>query len=239
MTYNIRHGKGMDGKVDLGRTARTISSARPDLVGLQEVDHLIPRSRMQKQANLLAQRLRMRHVFGPTISLCLGRYGNALLSRYPILSHRNHRLPGAGERRGFLEVRLRVMDQDLYVFNTHLGLNNKDRRRQVVKILQVAGRCPGPVLLIGDFNARPGSAELVPLTPTFIDTAAAAGAPRPTFPANAPLYRIDYIFASPHWEITASATLDSQASDHLPVHTRLTHFVRCTKLRSTFNKPAI
>ena len=222
LTYNIRHGKGMDGLLDLNRIAKTISPCKPDLVGLQEVDHRVPRSRLQKQADYLAQKLRMHHVFGPNISFCLGRYGNALLSRYPILGHHNHRLPGAGERRGFIEAHLRVKDTVIYVFNTHLGLNNKDRRQQVVKILQVAGRCPGPALLIGDFNSRPGSAELVPLTPAFTDTAVAAGSPQPTFPANNPAHRIDYIFASPHWRVTESATIDSQASDHLPVYTRLT-----------------
>ena len=38
LSYNIRHGEGMDGKIDLNRIASTINSVSPDIVSLQEVD---------------------------------------------------------------------------------------------------------------------------------------------------------------------------------------------------------
>lgn len=221
MTYNIRHGKGMDEKVNLSRIAATIATAAPDLVGLQEVDHLLPRSRFQRQAARLGRALGMYHVFGANLNFGLSRYGNAILSRFPVCSHQNHHLPGTGERRGLLAVHVRVDGRDIYFFCTHLGLNNVARRQQVEVILQVTGNCSGPVILAGDFNTRPDSPELRPLVSTYKDTAAAAGNPQPTFPADQPLHRIDYIFASHHWRVINSNTLDSLASDHLPLYTHL------------------
>lgn len=221
MTYNIRHGKGMDGKLDLDRIAATIATAAPDLVGLQEVDHLLPRSRFQRQAARLGRSLGMYYVLGANLSLYLGRYGNAILSRHPIYSHQNHRLPGGSEWRGLLAAYLRVDGMDMCFFNTHLGLNSAARQQQVEAIIKVLESYPGPVILAGDFNARPKSPELAPLVSNYTDTAAAAGNPQPTFPSDQPRHRIDCIFTSPHWQVINSTTLNSLASDHLPLCTRL------------------
>ena len=38
LTYNIQHGAGADGIVDLERQAEVIQRLKPDLVALQEVD---------------------------------------------------------------------------------------------------------------------------------------------------------------------------------------------------------
>lgn len=38
LTYNIHHGEGTDGVLDLERIAGVIKGASPDLVALQEVD---------------------------------------------------------------------------------------------------------------------------------------------------------------------------------------------------------
>lgn len=221
MTYNIRHGKGMDGKLNLDRIAATIATVAPDLVGLQEVDHLLPRSRFQRQAARLGRKLGMYHVLGANLNFFLGRYGNAILSRYPIYGYQNHHLPGAGERRSLLAAYLRANGRDICFFNTHLGLNTAARQQQVAAIIKLMESYPGPVILTGDFNARPESPELAPLVSSYTDTAAAAGNPQPNFPSDQPRHRIDCIFTSPHWQVINSTTLDSLASDHLPLYTRL------------------
>ena len=57
-TFNIRHGLGRDGRVDLARTARTIAALRADAIGLQEVDVAYgPRSGHEDQASRLAELL--------------------------------------------------------------------------------------------------------------------------------------------------------------------------------------
>jgi endonuclease/exonuclease/phosphatase family metal-dependent hydrolase len=101
MTFNIRHGRGLDGRVNLGRIARVIRDARAGVVGLQEVDrHYGDRSGFVDQAGSLAAALDMRVVYGPTLDLeppPPGRprrqFGNAVLSAYPIQDSDNVLLP--------------------------------------------------------------------------------------------------------------------------------------------------
>lgn len=44
LAYNIKHGEGMDGQVNLERAARVIRSLNPDLVTLQEIDNQTTRT---------------------------------------------------------------------------------------------------------------------------------------------------------------------------------------------------
>jgi len=44
MTYNIHHGAGIDGKVDIDRIAKVIARENADIVALQEVDRGVERS---------------------------------------------------------------------------------------------------------------------------------------------------------------------------------------------------
>ena len=64
VAYNIHHGEGMDGKLDLERIARVIAAEKPDLVALQEVDKGCKRSGSIDQAAKLAKLLKMDHRFG-------------------------------------------------------------------------------------------------------------------------------------------------------------------------------
>ena len=64
VSYNIRHGRGMDGRVDLARTARVLARLKPDLVALQEVDKICTRSGGVDIAKELGRRLKMHHAFG-------------------------------------------------------------------------------------------------------------------------------------------------------------------------------
>jgi endonuclease/exonuclease/phosphatase family metal-dependent hydrolase len=111
LTFNIHHGRGLDRIVDLDRISRVIRSANPDIVGLNEVDkQYSKRSEFVDQADWLAEKLDMEHVFGPAITLeSQGnrQYGNAILSRYPIIKSRKHPfdfLPKVVEDRSLLEA---------------------------------------------------------------------------------------------------------------------------------------
>ena len=55
LTFNIHHGRGADGQIDLARIARTVRAASPDLVALQEVDRNTSRSGGQDQLKQLAK----------------------------------------------------------------------------------------------------------------------------------------------------------------------------------------
>jgi endonuclease/exonuclease/phosphatase family metal-dependent hydrolase len=226
MTFNIHHGEGTDGAVDLARIARVISASGAGLAGLQEVDrHFAGRSDWADQAAGLAGLLGWHVAYGANIDLgpaAPGRpraqYGNAVLSRYPIARWQNTHLfrsPGE-EQRGLLHAEVDVPGVRLHVYVTHLdAFSETDRVRQAQQVVQLVGdHCPA--VLLGDFNARPQTPEIGSIRAALTDTWTAAA-------TEAPAARIDYIFTSQ--QLTAAWTNrhtdDPAASDHLPVVSRL------------------
>ena len=133
MSYNIHHGRGTDDKVDLGRIAKLINDWSPDLVALQEVDNATSRSNFMNQTDTLASKTKMFSIFGKNIAVFGGEYGNAVLSKYPIIHSENRKLPriGNSEQRGLLAVWVQLKDNDdLTVFiSTHFDHRVKKRRK--------------------------------------------------------------------------------------------------------------
>ena len=132
MSYNIHHGRGTD-KVDLVRIAKLINDWSLDLVALQEVDNSTSRSNFMNQTDTLALNTKMFSIFGKNIDVFGGEYGNAVLSRYPIIHSENRKLPriGNSEQRGLLAVWIQLKDKDdLTVFiSTHFDHRVKDAER--------------------------------------------------------------------------------------------------------------
>src|SRR5207248_6293546 len=93
LTYNVHHGEGRDGEVDLARLSRVISSAEPDLVALQEVDIGTERTDMVNQVAELARLTGMYAQFGKAMDYMGGGYGVAVLSRWSFLTTENQPLP--------------------------------------------------------------------------------------------------------------------------------------------------
>jgi endonuclease/exonuclease/phosphatase family metal-dependent hydrolase len=190
-TFNIHHGVGLDGVLDLGRTAEVVRATGAAVVGLQEVDrHLSVRSGWVDQAGWLAERLGMHVAYGANIDLDPDdrqgpgaprrHYGNAVLSAHPIDAWRNVPLPGrdGAEPRGLLVVRLSVEGTAVVVGCTHLQNRSPGARRaqapRVVEVLAPGGAAEATVL-VGDMNAGPDSPEVRTLTAAFTDAWAVAG----------------------------------------------------------------
>lgn len=245
VTYNIHHGVGMDGVLDLERIEELLIEARPDVVALNEVDKGIARSRRVDQSRVLAERLGMEYAFGPNLRYFGGEYGNAILSRFPIRSHRNVPLTARGsERRGLLHAVLDVVGSPVHVLTTHLEVRHPNiRDAQLMEIARYVQSLEGPVILMGDFNSDAGmgdpSGALFPrLRDTWVmqqvyfgeNAGVADGGPQegsPTFDSKSPSRRIDYVFASQELLPVgpdAVRTVHSLASDHLPVVADL-HFI--------------
>ena len=89
LSYNIHHGVGMDGKLDLQRIGKIIKKVNPDIVALQEVELKTKKTGNIDQAKVLAKATGLNYAFGPAINFAGGKYGNAILSRYPIKSIKN------------------------------------------------------------------------------------------------------------------------------------------------------
>jgi len=162
ITYNIHRAIGVDRRFRPERIAAILAHYRADLVLLQEVDEGVPRSGELDLARELAEALGYPHfAVGHNVTLKKGRYGNATLSRFPIVRERNidltidesperaaglsplsrrrqEVLSAAGGnfsliRRGCQHTTL-ALDGDgrpLEVFNLHLGLSARERERQV------------------------------------------------------------------------------------------------------------
>lgn len=216
VSYNIRGCRGLDDRRDIARVAAVIKEAAPDIVCLQEVHQRLPWSGFTDQPRRLAKLIGMRVVFHRTINMGIAGYGIAIATRLPIGRIRRRRLPGRGEPRGCLEVALQTPGGVVTVVCTHLGLTAEARLLQSTRIAERCSAIDGPLLLAGDFNERPDGPALGPIIGgARLCDAAPCGLP--TYPADAPRARIDYVFHSPQIlirDVRAPATL---ASDHLPV----------------------
>ena len=231
MTYNIRHGAGMDDVIDLDRQAAIIQNTLPDVVGLQEVDSVVKRSGYVPQAAIMGEKVGMYATFGPAIPLTGGKYGVAILSKELPLSVRNIPLPGEEKRT------LLVCEFEKYVFaTTHLDLNDSCRLASVPIIFEEAAKWEKPFFICGDWNDQPTSTLITQLKKKFrflnnlVDNKA-----NYTFPARNPNRIIDYI-ASYGSEIKSAKKRrvlnEPEASDHRPVVVELEFKVTATDIHS-------
>src|SRR5690242_8494338 len=77
LSYNIHHGEGTDGKLDLDRIAAVIKAQKPDLVAVQEVDRNTKRTNQVDQAAVLGKLTGLHAAFARAIDLQGGEYGQA------------------------------------------------------------------------------------------------------------------------------------------------------------------
>lgn len=221
LTYNIHGGEGLDGKIDLPRLAGVIRGAEPDLVALQEVDRKTWRSGRIDQPAELARLTGMEVAYGPAMEYDDGHFGNAVLSRFPILSSRCHALPSpeGREPRSAIEVVVRPDGgAPLRFFSAHFDHQIEDVRVSHARAVLAASAGAEPAILAGDFNATPGSPTLKTLLASWNDATAVSG--MLTFPSNPGRIKIDYVLHRPAGalKVVEARTLNEPvASDHCPV----------------------
>ncbi|GAA0579560.1 metal-dependent hydrolase [Kribbella sandramycini] len=229
ISYNIHHGAGTDGVLDLERIAAVIEQSGADVVGLQEVDrHWSERSNWVDQPAWFAKRLKMHYAYAANLDLPplnpgepRRQYGTAILSKFPIKSFQNTPLPlyPGSEQRGLAVATLKVRGAELRFANTHLtNINPPERLEQAQKVVELLGTPKRATLLVGDLNARPDTPEIKTLTDVLADAWTEVGAgPGHTSPADNATARIDYQLHSRQLRPTKASVPVSQASDHLPV----------------------
>ena len=162
-SYNIKHGRGMDGKVDLPRIAAVIAKSNPDLVALQEIDKNCARSGNQDIAAELGKLLKMEHRFAKFMDFDGGEYGLAVLSRLPIKKTTRHPLPLGAEPRCALEVSVQAENwpSPLSFVCIHNDWTKEEIRvRQVTALISALGDVNTPTILAGDFNGTRDDASL-------------------------------------------------------------------------------
>lgn len=236
VSYNIHSGIGVDGRVDLDRILSVLKEVGADVIALQEVGDFRERGTPPDAPERLARGMGMALHFGANVVRGGRRYGNAVLSRLPVLRSHVYDLTVPGrEPRSALRCDLDLgAGAPLHVFCLHLGLKAYERRAQEslllsADILQDAARVD-PVIVCGDFNywwIRP-----VPrvFRRAVRDVAHLVGERERTFPGRLPLLRLDRIYVDrgvrPHSLRAHRSSLARTASDHLPLVMRFSAPVR-------------
>lgn len=234
MTYNIYGARATSpaNAADLDAIAEVIRRQNPDFVTLNEVDVFTNRTGKDvHQARDLAEKLGMEWHFSKAIDRDGGEYGDAVLSKYPILEKRSYRLPCAaeqpGEDRSLCVIRVQIDGKDLYVASTHLDHLSGDASRlvQATEIRRIRDtELEGDLILCGDLNAIPSSNVIATMTSFLTNT---GPIDQYTFPSDDPSRKINYIMYAPieHFGVQNCQVVsrgDQQvggvdASDHRPV----------------------
>jgi endonuclease/exonuclease/phosphatase family metal-dependent hydrolase len=229
LSYNIHKCiGGVDRRYDPQRVAEVINHQHADVLLLQEVDHDVPRSNRDRQVDVLGELVGMRYrSWFPNVDVRGGgSYGNAILSRYPIVEATNIDLSiRFKKKRSVLHCILRVrhddIDRTVHLYNMHLGLAGFERKLQLLKFLASHPfqtlHHDTPVVVGGDLNDVYGGLGDV------LRPAGFRGVDRrpATFPAWGPVRALDAIFVRGRVDFVKLARCESdlarRASDHRPL----------------------
>jgi len=218
LTYNTRGSLGMDNVRATQRIINVVRSLTPDIVAFQEIHQRLVWSGGEDQPLTLEMSLNRAFVFHRLLRIGRGGYGIGMAVRGNVVERRMHELPSGREQRGALELRLRDVDgMHLTAFCTHWGLDPEERVCQAKALVEIVKGVKGAAIVCGDLNEdAEGSAVKLLCSETGLRDADGE-LRRPTFMADNPTVRIDYILHSP--ELTASnvEVVESLASDHLPL----------------------
>lgn len=222
MSYNIHSGKNMDNVLDIPAISAVVKELVPDICALNEVRMRTKDVGGLELAREIGDAAGMNWRFGRAIDFNGGEYGNAILSRYPVSFSRVVSVPDVpeGEReprfesRSVLETIVLTDKGPVQVLTCHFGLSRGEQERAVDTVLPML-RTDMPVVFMGDLNITPDSDLIAVLRAHIRDT---AGDTPLTFPARDAQIKIDYIFASKQFSCGEFRTVQTLASDHLPVY---------------------
>jgi endonuclease/exonuclease/phosphatase family metal-dependent hydrolase len=218
-TYNVHACIGTDGRHDPDRVARVIGELNADVVALQEFTYPATVALETRQPVVLTTLDQYECVLGPARETVTQCFGNALLTRRPIIEvHRIDLSVGRREPRGALAATVDVGGVPLRILAVHLGLRLRERRFQVRQILEYLDSLRGTAcVVLGDFNDwLPGRSVVRALDQRL------GRPPCPcSFPVSWPIMSLDRIWVHPRstlQRVIAHTTPTARlASDHFPV----------------------
>jgi endonuclease/exonuclease/phosphatase family metal-dependent hydrolase len=229
VSYNIHKCiGGVDRRYEPQRIADVIARQEADVLMLQEVDDGVTRSNHDRQVEVLGDLLGMKYrAWFPNVDVRGGGcYGNAILSRYPLIESTNIDLSIRFKKKrsvlhGVIRVRHDEVDRTVHVFNMHLGLARFERRIQLRTFLESHPFAhlhhETPVVVGGDLNDVYGRLGAL------LSPAGFRGVERRplTFPAWGPMRALDAIFVRGAVDFMKLSRCDSElarrASDHRPL----------------------
>lgn len=225
MSYNIHHGENTDGKIDLLAIAEVIKKEQPDVVALQEVDKGVERTARRDFPAELAALTGMKIYFNVNLHYQGGEYGNAVLTRFPILMQTNthYRMIRPDEHRGIIQMILDVKGRKLLFMATHIDYRPDDTERllNAAQIGEIIQQYQGlPMVMCGDFNSNPDSNTHKKVSEMFTDVWEVVGQGQGlTYSSVEPQSRIDYIWISKEGKLRPLKAWvpQTKASDHMPL----------------------
>ncbi|HXH32717.1 MAG TPA: endonuclease/exonuclease/phosphatase family protein [Bacteriovoracaceae bacterium] len=238
LTYNIHKGFAFNNRRSVLSGIRTaLRKLNPDILFLQEVmgesseqRFRIPEWETCAQFEYLADSYWSHCAYGKNAIYPQGHHGNAILSRYPIVSWHNETISEhQAEPRGLLRARVMIPEtgQEVSLYNTHLDLRQIERNKQCEKIIKILStEKQNPWVLVGDFNdwnkvlaskleERLGTREVFEQLHGKL--------PR-TFPSFLPVLPLDRIYLHQAAPIVAERLTGPEwkrLSDHVPLYVEL------------------
>ena len=224
MSFNTQHCLNyVERKIDFEIMARAITEIDADVVGLNEMRGDGVLADYTDQTGALSALTGIQNsYFAKAIDVggVKAPYGNALLSKYRIVSKETILVPDPDpknesfrnyETRCLLKARLSC---GITVMVIHFGLNPDEQENAVKTVMEnlEGERC----VLMGDFNVTPDSKILDPIREKMVDTASVFDCEKFSFPSDTPRKKIDYIFVTPDATIVSADIPVTVASDHRP-----------------------
>ncbi len=237
MTYNIQHGHvHLSDHIDLTKVCDVIREYDPDIVGLNEVRGRGKNADYTAQVETMAAYLGYHCYFGRSICIRGSEpYGNAILSKYPIVEASVIRIPNPVdpsacnrfEPRSLCRAVIEVpVDGEpaayegpvvnLAVYSSHFGLSPAEQEHAVSTAITTLREEALPFVLMGDFNMQPDDVLMQPLHRAFQSVDPLLDG-KLSFPSDNPRIKIDYIYTSRNISVLAADIPQVIASDHCPV----------------------
>lgn len=207
MSYNIHRGKDYKGKYTLEEIMNLLKESNVDIICLQEV--------LFSHHTLIMGSGNYKSQYVANIDIPIASTGVATYSKYPIIESNHIILSSKTEQRGALHTVYRINNKIVNVINVHLGLDKKERLKQIDELLDYCNGLKGEIILAGDFNQKSLEVD------GFIDVGKYHGYRENDtfFPTNA---RIDYIFMTDNYMYsTTYSILNTKLSDHYPITTKI------------------
>jgi endonuclease/exonuclease/phosphatase family metal-dependent hydrolase len=218
-TYNVHACVGTDRRHDPDRVASVVSELDADVVALQEFTYPASVAIESREPVELVTLDSYQCALGPTREIETRCFGNALLTRHPIVDvHRIDLSMDRREPRGALGATVDVGGTHVHLLATHLGLRVTERRFQVRQLLSYLDSVRHSlVVVLGDFNDwLPGRSAV-----HVLDHRMGPSKSLRSFPSSRPMLPLDRIWIQPAGALRRmfvhTSALARRASDHLPV----------------------